>query len=148
MILTLRRVYEDERCTLGLLRVGDLVLCVLEDPAQDFKVPGLTRIPAGAYDLALRKDSPMAERYRGLYGPAHSGMVWLQNVEGFTWIYFHIGNTAEDTSGCLLVGEAMSPSTAQVHHSARAYRRFFERVIPELDAGIQCQLQITDDFLY
>ena len=30
------------------------------------------------------------------------GMLWLQNVENFQWVYIHIGNDDDDTEGCPL----------------------------------------------
>ncbi len=146
MNITVDRVFQDNRCTLGILRCEGLILCTLEDPSQHQKIPGKTRIPAGTYELSLRRKSPMADRYRERFGPMHKGMIWLRDVPDFQWVYFHIGNDPEDTEGCLLVGEAMSPYYGHVTSSARAYALLMQKTMEALDAGEPSRVVINDAF--
>ena len=103
MELIIKRLLDDSRSTVGKLYLdGRLFAGTLEDTRRHKKVPRLTRIPAGRYEIKLRFDSPMAKRYEELYGTR--GMLWLQDVEDFEWVYIHIGNDDDDSDGCILVG--------------------------------------------
>jgi len=57
------------------------------------KIYGQTAIPRGKYRLAITF-SPHFKR----------NVVEIQNVPGFTKVYFHGGNNADDSLGCVLHG--------------------------------------------
>jgi len=74
----------------------------LED-IQRIKVKGETAIPTGTYKVILSvspkfKNRAWAKKYGGL-------IPEIRNVRGFEGIRIHPGNTAEDCTGCILVGE-------------------------------------------
>ena len=105
MELTLRRDFDNHKSTLSRLYINGSLFCMgLEDRYRETKVKGETRIPFGRYEIKLRFDSPMAARYESKYGT--NGMLWLQDVKGFDYIYIHIGNHDDDSQGCILVGES------------------------------------------
>ena len=58
------------------------------------KLKGITAIPTGKYDVILT----FSPRFKCV-------LPLLLNVKGFEGIRIHPGNSAEDTEGCLLVGE-------------------------------------------
>lgn len=92
-ILVVRTAYT-ELSTVGLLIVnGDKWGFTLEDRIrpEGVKIHGNTCIPAGRYKIDFRY-SPAFKRY----------MLWLKDVKGFEFIYFHGGNTHTDTLGCIL----------------------------------------------
>ena len=88
-------------------------LCfTLEDEYRAEKVKHHTRIPEGIYKLELRRYGGFHARYQERYGSDwHKGMLEVLDVPGFTDILVHCGNTDEDTSGCILVGDSLSPAS-------------------------------------
>jgi len=107
MNLTLNRIRFTDQYTEGILYIDGLYFCdTLEDKTRDKnkdgdlndpgegKVYGETAIPYGEYDVVL-SFSPKFNRI----------MPEVKAVIGFTGIRIHCGNTAKDSSGCILVGE-------------------------------------------
>jgi len=123
--INLVRFHETDTCTLGVLTIGTVSCVTLEDPYQRDKVPGNTRIPAGSYSLDFRKVSPMASSYRERYGDDHEGMIWLQHVPGFRYVYIHVGNTVRDTQGCILVGKSLDIDKETIYDSRKAYKQIY-----------------------
>lgn len=105
MELKLTRNYQKDTYTIGRLYVeGDLFSNTLEDPVRDYsdpnyKVYGKTAIPYGRYRITMVHSPKFSKRYGGRKVPL------LNNVPDFTGILIHSGNTAEDTDGCILVGQ-------------------------------------------
>jgi hypothetical protein len=132
MRLELKRFTPRERefDTLGLLFInGDFACLTLEDRYREVKVPRVTRIPEGTYNLTLRTIGSHHIRYYTKYGDWHKGMIELQHVPGYTDILMHIGNAAENTDGCILVGSGIAsydPSKpATILSSTVAYERIY-----------------------
>lgn len=99
MELHLKRVALRRDYTVGRLSVDGAYLCdTLEDTVRDLsretKVPGRTAIPAGRYEVVVN----VSPKFRRL-------LPRLLRVPRFEGILIHRGNTAEDTAGCILVGE-------------------------------------------
>ena len=99
MDLLLERKYLKPAYTIGCLFVNGTRFCdTLEDRVRDLshepKIPGQTAIPAGRYEVIVNY-SPRFKRH----------LPRLLNVPSFEGILIHRGNTAADTSGCILVGE-------------------------------------------
>ena len=106
MELHLKRRYLGPDYTIGSLLVDGRYFCdTLEDAVRPAKVPGRTAIPAGRYKVVVNR-SPRFGR----------DLPRLLDVPGFEGILIHRGNTAADTSGCILVGE--NKQTGAVLNSA------------------------------
>lgn len=119
-------------------------LCyVCEDGARAIKVDGETRIPAGFYNLALRRVGGMHAKYAARFPEIHDGMIWLQNVPEFKWVYMHIGNSHADTAGCPLVGEKRDELSCTVSQSRTAYFRIYPE-IAEAIRGDGARLAVLD----
>lgn len=114
----------------------------LEDERRDIKVAGETRIPPGLYQIKLRPAGGMHERYKARFDD-HHGMLWLQNVPGFEWVYIHIGNTDDETAGCILVGD-QAFANLMLGQSVAAYRRVYRRCSLALLAGENVEILIED----
>jgi hypothetical protein len=104
--LTLNRIAETKSSTAGTLWHGDkfLAFCI-EDGHNEPKIPAKTRIPAGRYQIAKKTSGKFFLKYSAKYG--HTFVPHLINVPGFEGILIHIGNTIDDTRGCLLPNQLL-----------------------------------------
>lgn len=99
MKLKLNRIFKGKDYTIGHLYIDGEYFCdTLEDRVRDLlkegKIPAETAIPAGTYNVTVTS-SPRFKRM----------LPRLVNVPQFEGILIHRGNTAKDSSGCILVGE-------------------------------------------
>jgi len=103
-------------------------LCyTLEDQAQTTKVYGETRIPAGTYNLTLRTEGGFHTRYLAKFGGEfHKGMIYVNDVPDFEYILWHIGNTDDDTAGCLLLGKTQQANF--IGSSGDAYKDVYPKI--------------------
>tara|TARA_B110000037_G_scaffold38663_1_gene47656 strand:+ start:1279 stop:1683 length:405 start_codon:yes stop_codon:yes gene_type:complete len=94
-LLLIRDTFSKES-TIGELFInGERICDTLENPWQDNQ-RNISCIPEGVYPVRLRLPRESASRdYLHLL---------VQEVPNRDWILFHRGNTAKDTSGCILVG--------------------------------------------
>ena len=94
MNLVLQRIAQTPEYTIGRLEIDGQFFCnTLEDPVRDEKIAGKTAIPEGTYEVIVNR-SPRFKR----------DLPLLLDVPNFEGIRIHRGNTAKDTSGCILVG--------------------------------------------
>lgn len=119
MKLKLIRKYKKPNYTIGQLYINDLYFCdVAEDVDRGLKdsmsgleikskkVYGKTAIPSGVYKITLDVISPKYSKSDFYIKYANKGRVpRLLNVKGFEGVLIHTGNTAEDSLGCLILGQ-------------------------------------------
>ena len=145
MQLTLKRFKSNQDATIGTLSIDGTPMCfTLEDAYREKKIYGKTRIPMGHYDIKLRADGGMHQRYSKKFD-FHVGMLWLQNVFDFEWVYLHIGNDEDDTDGCPLVGNSANLENTTVGYSTNAYREMYQIVSGALLNGIKVSIQVIDE---
>lgn len=147
--LVLNRFSGDTDSTLGTLKIHDrLQAFTLEDERRAHKVMHETRIPAGTYEILLRANGGMHARYLERFGDEfHHGMLWLQDVPDFSWIYIHMGTNDDHTSGCILVGDGCMQNTSragQLFDTESAYKRVYAHVASLLLAGKKVTITIND----
>lgn len=131
MIITLERLFHTETTTIGRLFIDGNPECwTLEDTERVFKIKGKTRIPSGSYKIRVRTFGRIHEKYLKKF-PFHKGTLELMNVPNFTDILIHIGNTHEDTDGCLLLGDKLNANDLSLSYSTMAYTNFYNKVIGE-----------------
>ena len=107
MDITVVRKYKKQSYTIGDLYInGEWFCSTLEDKDRGLtqnmpldyikkkKVYGETAIPTGKY-IVVVNNSPKFKR----------NLPRIQNVPGFDGIRIHRGNIANDSCGCILVGE-------------------------------------------
>jgi len=136
MKLELKRIIYSDNSTLGELFVdGEFLMFSLEDVVRVFKIIGRSAIPAGTYQIDITY-SARFERY----------MPLIQNVNGFTGIRIHAGNTAEDTEGCILVG--LSKSRDFIKDSRKAMTAIWKLMLDQMadcfKKGKPITITITD----
>lgn len=153
MELELIRFVSKENATLGALYRKEAgsrkFLCfTLEDEYRKEKVHGHTRIPAGTYELKLRKVGGFHTRYAldPRFKDIHKGMLWLQNVPGFEYVLMHCGNKPEDTEGCLLLGDHFTSSTQTLTlgGSGDAYKRNYPAIADAILRGERVTITLSD----
>tara|TARA_R110000851_G_scaffold129651_1_gene262752 strand:+ start:34114 stop:34578 length:465 start_codon:yes stop_codon:yes gene_type:complete len=153
MELKLQRLDKGSESTLGGLYIVEGLMSWLEcftceDEPRVHKIKGQTRIPAGRYEIKLRPEGGMHGKYTKRF-PYHKGMLWLQNVDNFDWVYIHVGNTHEDTQGCILVGATPMHDYLNgggtVLKSNTAYERLYLKIIDALDHGSSVHLTVKDE---
>ena len=144
MDILVQRFLKSDDFTIGKLFVNNVFECyTLEDEKRDKKVMHETRIPYGKYEIKLRTFGGHHEKYKKF--PFHKGMLWLQNVPQFKDILIHIGNTDEDTSGCILLGKTADLIKGTIGQSTLAYSAFYPKVEKELNAGRKVFIEIKDE---
>lgn len=137
MNLFILRISPGEESTLGQLYLDHKPECfTLEDQFQDIKVKKETRIPNGRYRLLLNKNlTPMTERYRKQF-TWFTYHIEVQEVEGFSNVYIHKGNTDDHTEGCILVGDSLTNNQYKIGkitdgflgNSTHAYERIYKKI--------------------
>ncbi len=135
MEIKVTRFSGGDESSLGLLRVNGKFFCYsLEDQFNEPKIPGETRIPVGRYQIKLRNVGGMTKRY-GKRFDFHMGMLHLQDVPEFEYVYIHTGNNDDHSEGCILVGDGQIQNVTErgmVTTSVAAYTRLYEAIIGAL----------------
>ena len=83
-------------------------------------------IPVGTYRIEYNLVGAMNKRYFELFPSFHKGMLEICNIDGFSWVYIHIGNKVKDTLGCPLVGFGRTKTS--VTDSKNAYIGLYNRL--------------------
>ena len=155
MELLTQRISTSEESTIGVMYITEsqyvtgspAFFCfTMEDQPNEPKVPGETRIPAGRYEIMLRTEGGMHGRYSKKFD-WHRGMLWLQSVPGFEWVYIHYGNYERDTDGCILVGDGAQSNVlddGMVMSSVTAYTRLAQEIYDEIDRNEEVWITIED----
>ncbi len=150
MRIDVERSIESQEATLSHLRIdGRHFGWGLENGFRPVKQAGQSRIPAGLYSVRPRHHGGFHQCYQVRFPDWHRGMLEITRVPGFTDILIHIGNSADDTAGCLLVGAVpliSEAGTLRVAGSTGSYSGLYRTVIDEAQADrleIRFQDRIT-----
>jgi hypothetical protein len=127
VILRLVRRWFTEISTIGELYVdGERECFTLEDRVREGpKVPGKTAIPEGTYAVIITQSARFKRE-----------LPLLLEVPGFTGIRIHPGNTAENTEGCILVGQTRGADWIGRSRAA------FDPLFAKLQTGLQARMNI------
>ena len=135
MELELKRIARKAEYTIGRLYVDGKYFCdTLEDTdrglSQDLplevnmakKQKGVTAIPRGRYLVTLGVKSPKYYN-RKQYTFCKGYVPRLLNVPAYEGVLIHIGNTAKDTEGCILVGK--NTQVGKVLDSTATFKKLY-----------------------
>ena len=149
MELTVIRYSSRQESTLGLLLInGTFAAYTLEDEYREKKKPGETRIPAGRYKVEFRRMGGFHQKYLAKFPEFHKGMLHITNVPGFKWILIHIGNSGDDTAGCLLLGDTSVSNVKEagrINNSTSAYKRIYPMIANTLELGEEIWITYLDN---
>ena len=148
MKLTLKRIAKKKTYTIGKLYIDDVYFCdTIEDVdrglyqgqnldlIKKIKIPNKTAIPRGTYKITLNVVSPKYSKKK-IYQEICNGRVpRLLNVPGYEGVLIHIGNTAEDSAGCILVGE--NKQVGKVLNSTETFKRLYNKIKGQNDLTIE-----------
>ena len=133
------RIAKKSTYTIGKLYLNGVYFCdTLEDtdrgltqgmPLQkikDLKIKGATAIPKGKYKVTMNVVSPRFSK-RATYQFCQGKLPRLINVDGYEGVLIHIGNTAKDTEGCILVGQ--NKVVGQVINSTVTFQKLYAEML-------------------
>lgn len=152
MKLKLERRFPRDRYTIGKLYIDGKYFCdTLEDKDRGLtsnmsvaqicgvKIKGETAIPTGRYIVDMKTVSP---RFGGRpqYQFCKGRLPRLCNTPGYQGVLIHIGNTAKDTDGCILVGE--NKEKGKVLNSTATFRKLYPILKTADESGEQIWITI------
>ena len=133
------RIAKKSTYTIGKLYLNGVYFCdTLEDtdrglyqgmPLEEIKkikVYGATAIPKGKYRVVMNVVSPKFSK-RATYQFCKGKLPRLLNVDGYEGVLIHIGNTAKDTAGCILVGQ--NKVVGQVINSTVTFKKLYSEML-------------------
>lgn len=152
MELKLKRIALLDTYTIGRLYVDNHYFCdTCEDVVRDLnndgdfndagegKVYARTAIPYGLYEVTMKVKSPKFSQ-RSAYNWCSGYLPRLLNVPYFDGILIHAGNTADDSAGCILVGE--NKVKGQVINSMATLKRLVTILKRASDSGEKIWISI------
>lgn len=138
MEIKVKRKWKKEAYTIGKMYInGEYVCDTLEDKDRGLtsnmsvaqicgvKVHGETAIPTGRYLVDMKTVSPRFGG-RAQYQFCKGRLPRLCNTPGYQGVLIHIGNTAKDTDGCILVGD--NKAVGQVLNSTATFKKVYAKL--------------------
>lgn len=139
MELVLKRTFKGPKYTIGHLYINGAYECdTLEDVDRGLtdsmsvteiaakKVYGQTAIPTGTYKIDMNTVSPKFKD-RSWAKFCKGKLPRLVDVKGYSGVLIHVGNKAEDTLGCILVGD--NKIKGQVINSTSTFQQLYHEML-------------------
>lgn len=120
-IVELVRLEEHTDGTFGVLKINKSVFCVTLEPPDRCNQPNRSCIPAQQYSC------------RRIQSARYGSTFQVTNVPGRSQILFHAGNIAENTEGCILLGQFFGKLKADraVLNSGATFKAFLALMVNE-----------------
>lgn len=149
--------------TTSKIYIDDVFVCFgLEDKVRsdnETKIHGETAVPYGVYQVQLRKEGTIYENLcsRNLGIRQERGTLHIYNITGVVYpkwyndygiqrdayVLIHIGNTKDDTLGCLLTGGKRGTDCLIGGTSTNAYCNLYVKVADALEKGETVTIEYT-----
>jgi hypothetical protein len=153
MTILVDRKYKKSDYTIGNLYIDGKWFCnCLEDTDRSLddsmselditriKKPHITAIPRGTYEVTLDVISPKYSKIPFYQQVCNGKVPRLLNVKGFDGILIHAGNSADHSSGCLLVG--YNKSRGQVLNSKEVFKNLYKHLLDRKNKGEKITITI------
>lgn len=153
MKLKVDRRYKGTEYTIGRLYVNGSYFCdTLEDTDRGVnsimspsditkkKIEGKTAIPTGTYNVDMNTVSPKFKD-RSWAKPYGGKIPRLLVVPGFDGVLIHPGNTASDTSGCILIGK--NTAVGRVTDSTATFHNLMKKLLEAKTKGESISITIV-----
>lgn len=140
MNILVKRVAKRASYTIGKMYINGVYFCdTCEDTDRGLtqymslaeikrkKIYSRTAIPTGTYNVTMNVVSPRFSK-RDFYKKNCDGgrVPRLLNVPGFDGVLIHVGSTAADTNGCLLVGK--NSQVGKVLNSTNTFLALYKKL--------------------
>jgi len=161
MNLELLRFSSTKDSTSGILSLikedgsKEFLAYTVEDPYREKKVKHITRFADGRYQIKFRSVGGFHSRYLKRYGvDYHKGMLELQDVKGYSdeeykYILIHSGNSANSSSGCIIIGDTQTNNQIKefgwVGSSRNNYLRTYQIIRDALLKGDEVWINVIDN---
>ena len=132
MELLLKRVARKPAYTIGKLSINGVYFCdTCEDRDRLYfgekKVQSETAVPCGRYEVLLNNYSPRFGAKEPYKSVCNGCVPLINNVPQFSGVRIHVGNTAANTEGCVLVG--INKEVGKVLDSRNTFIRLMNRYL-------------------
>lgn len=145
MKILVKRTYNNQTYCIGHLYIDGKYFCDTIEDCDRFlsdgmsveeikkkKKYGITAIPIGTYKVDMNTVSPLyAKKNRNYSRPYGHKMPRLLNVKGYSGVLIHPGTTANDTLGCLIVGE--NKVKGKVINSQATWKKLMDILLKDKD---------------
>lgn len=154
MKLLLKRFAFKNDYTVGKLYIDSKYFCdTIEDKDRGLnssmsveeikskKQYAVTAIPTGTYDITLNVVSPKFKSNKK-YTFCGGKLPRLLNVKGYDGVLIHIGNTAQDSAGCILVGQ--NKVVGKVINSTDTFQKLYKVLDQARQKGEKISIEIVN----
>lgn len=154
MKLKLKRFAFKNDYTVGKLYIDDQYFCdtiedkdrglsssMTVDEIKSKKLYAITAIPTGTYSVTLNVVSPKFKK-SSKYAFCSGKLPRLLDVKGYDGVLIHIGNTARDSAGCIIVGQ--NKVVGQVINSTVTFQKLYTKLDTANKKGEKISIEIVN----
>lgn len=117
----------------------------VEDVYRAWKEFGVTRIPAGVYELAVNNSGGEHNKWSRVFSKFHEGCIEIRKVPGIANMLILPGGEGDTDKLGFLVGVAeLTPSGFRLCEARAAYESFYKRVIRHVTSR-KCYIEFIDE---
>ena len=120
LVKIIRCEESEEHGTLGSLLISGELFCTTLEPKDADNKENISCIPTGYYHC------------KRINSPRFGNVFEVSKVPNRTHILFHAGNTDDNTSGCILLGQypgKLANGDRATLNSGNTFKRFMDRMI-------------------